>query len=442
MSLLCVGVSHRSADVDFLGRIAVQSARISQVLDELLAMPHVVEAVVLSTCNRVEVSAAVTGFHGGLADVASVFAKRAGCSLDELAPHLYVHFESAAVQHVFQVASGLDSLVVGETQILGQVRDAYGAAADHGGVGAQLHALMQHSLRVGKRVHTETGLDQAGRSVVTTALERGQRVVGSFAARPAMVIGAGGMGALALATLRQAGARPLFIANRSFERAARLAAAHGATAVAFEDIPAILGTVDTVVTVTAALEPVLGVEVLTAARPDGAPLLVCDLSVPRNVERAVADLPGVTLIDIASLADRRQAADQQADQMAPGADGADPAVQAFAAANAAQTIVDAEVETFMTGMRGLNVAPTVAALRARADAVVGAELNRLVQRRPDLDDAQREEITMTVHRVVQQLLHQPSVRIRELAAEPGGEQYAMALRELFDLQVPKPEGTR
>jgi glutamyl-tRNA reductase len=225
------------------------------------------------------------------------------------------------------------------------------------------------------------------------------------------------MGALALATLRRAGARPLFVANRGFDRAAHLAAAHGASAVAFDDIPSILGSVEVIVTVTAATEPVLTAATLTAARPTGAPVLICDLAVPRNVGPGVGALPGVTLIDMERLA-------------------AAPPEQVNLAVTAATEIVDVEVEAFLTWLRGLSVAPTVAALRARAEDVVAAELRRLAQRRPDLDDGQRAEVRATVHRIVQRLLHQPSVRVRELAAEPGGERYARALRELFDLQVP------
>ena len=417
MNPICVGVSHRSADLDLLERLAVPEADLPQLLGSLLAQVYVEEAVVLSTCNRVEVFASVSGFHGGLADVAGVLAARVGCPVNDLAPHLYVHYESAAVRHAFRVAAGLDSMIVGEAQILGQLRDAYGAAAEHGAAGRVLHELMQHALRVGKRAQSETGIDRAGQSVVSAALDRAQAETGPIADRSVLIIGAGGMGALALATLTRAGAKPIFVANRGFDRAAHLAAAHGASAVSLDCVPTLLATVDVVVTATAAPTPVLVADQIVAARPSGDPLLICDLAVPRNVGVGVSGLPGVTLVDMECLATT-------------------PSKQVDHAVNSAVGIVDVEVETFLTWLRGLAVAPTVAALRARADNVVAAELHRLSQRRTDLNDAQRAEVATTVHRIVQQLLHQPSVRVRELAAEPGGERYARALRELFDLQVP------
>jgi glutamyl-tRNA reductase len=434
---ICVGVSHRSAGLDLLERLVVPETEVPQLLTTLLAQPYVEEAVVLSTCNRVEIFASVTGFHGGLADVAGVLATRAGVEVNAIAPNLYVHYESAAVQHVFRVAAGLDSMIVGEPQILGQLREAYSVAAEHGAAGRIMHELLQHALRVGKRAQSETGIDKAGQSVVSAALDRGEAETGPLAGRSALVIGAGGMGALSLATLRRAGVRPLFVANRGFDRAAHLAAAHEASAVALGDIGTLLATIDIVVTVTAATEPVLLAEDLLAARPaagqpmaglpaEGSlpadspaerPLLICDLAVPRNVGPGIGELPGVTLVDMDRLATA-------------------PPAQVERAVTAAQEIVTLEVDAFLTWLRGLAVAPTVAALRARAEDVVSVELRRLAQRRPEFTDVQRAEVATTVHRIVQRLLHQPSVRVRELAAEPGGERYARALRELFDLQVP------
>jgi len=328
-----------------------------------------------------------------------------------------VHYESEAVRHAFRVAAGLDSLVVGEAQILGQLREAYGAAAEHGGVGRMLHELMQQALRVGKRAQSETGVGRAGQSVVTAVLERAQAETGPLDGRSALVVGAGGMGALALSTLRRAGAYPLYLTNRGFDRAAHLAAAHSASAVPFADIAALLASVDIVVTATAAPRPLLLAPALAAARPSGEPLLVCDLAVPRNVGPGVGELPGVTLIDVERLAGTLP------DRLDTGV-------------GAAEAIVDAEADTFLAWLRGQHVVPTVAALRARADDVIAVELRRLGQRRPDLTESQRADVAAMVHRVVQRLLHQPSVRVRELAAEPGGERYARALRELFDLQVP------
>jgi len=293
-------------------------------------------------------------------------------------------------------------------------------------------------------VHTETGIDRAGQSVVSAALAtagttlagdhdcvldpdgdlhgRGAGIAG-LAGRPALVIGAGSMGALAMATLVRAGAGPIAVANRGADRAARLAEAYEATHVTFDQLTEAIASVDVVVAATAAAEAVLSVDTVRAAlaarwdrRPG--PLMILDLAVPRDVEPGVARLPGVRLVDIDGLAAT----------LNDGPAAADTA--------AAERIVAGEVEAFLSWLRGSDVAPTVAALRSRADDVVAAELRRLVQRRPELTEDQRADVSHAIHRVVQRLLHSPTVRVRQLAAEPGGDQYAALLRQLFDLEVP------
>jgi glutamyl-tRNA reductase len=416
MNLLVVGVSHHTAPVELLERLSVPAGQTPPLLAALLSRPPISEAVVLSTCNRVEVYAAVEAFHAGLAEIGAVLAERAGLDVAALASHLYVHYDGAAARHALRVAAGLDSMVVGEAQILGQLREAYGIAAENDAAGRYLHELMQQALRVGKRVHAETGIDRAGRSVVSAALAL---VPGGVAGRSALVIGAGSLGALALATLGRAGAGPLFVANRDADRANRLARLHRATPVGFSALSSALSTVDLVLCATASPEPVLTADAVRAAldrRRD--PLTVLDLAVPRDVAPEVAELPGVTLVDLASLA-------------APSLDEPSTADR-----DAAEAIVAGEEETFLTWLRGNEVAPTVAALRARADEVVESELNRLAQRRPDLTGEQRADVAHAIHRVVQRLLHFPTVRVRQLASTPGGDQYAAMLRELFDLAVP------
>jgi glutamyl-tRNA reductase len=415
MNLLVVGISHRTADMPLLESLSMPTGATSVTLGRLVAQPYVDEAVVLSTCNRVEIYAAVSAFHGGLSDIGTVLAAQAGLPVAELAGHLYVHYEMDAVRHAFRVAGGLDSMVVGESQILGQLREAYNTAVEHGAVGRLLHELMQQALRVGKRVHAETGIDRAGQSVVTAALAAGQPVAGPIAGRPTLVIGAGAMGSLAVATLKRIGADPILITNRGFDRAQHLAGLHGAEAVSFDHLGETLRRVDVVVSATASPEPVLHAPLVAAA---GRPLLVLDLAMPRDVAAGVGELPGITLVDLERLSAGTNATlDSEA--------------------RAAEEIVAAELEAFLGWLRGADVAPTVAALRAKADQVVGAELRRLAQRCPELPDEHRAEVAHTIHRVVQRLLHQPTVRVRQLAAEPGGETYAQALRELFDLQVPE-----
>ncbi|MET0425696.1 MAG: glutamyl-tRNA reductase [Actinoplanes sp.] len=414
MNLLSVGASYRTADVATLERLVISESAVPELLRRLTAQPYVGEAVVLSTCNRMEIYAAVSGFHGGLGDVCNVLSEASGIPATELAEHLYVHYDEAVVRHSFRVSAGLDSMVVGEAQILGQLRDAYHQATEADSAGRLLHELMQQTLRVGKRAHAETGIDKAGQSVVTAALEVAENHLGSLEGRKTLVIGAGAMGALTVATLTRAGIGPLQITNRSAERAGRLAEAYGAVAVPYDDLDAALRDADLVVTATASTQPVLTRERLVAA----APLVVLDLAVPRDVAPDAAGLDGITVIDIDSLANSRRT------------------LPAAAETAAVEQIVSSEVDHFLAWLRGTEIAPTVAALRSRADDVVTAELRKLYGRRSDFTEEQRADVSRTLHRVVQQLLHSPTVRVRQLAAEPGGDQYAALLRELFDLDVP------
>ncbi len=407
MNLMVVGVSHRTAPVPVLERLAASPADVPQLLADLLTGEFVGEALLLSTCNRVEVYAGVSGFHGGLTEIVAVLARRAGCTPTELAPYAYVHYDAEAVRHAYQVATGLDSMVVGEAQILGQLRDAYAIAAEQDSTGRLLHELMQQALRVGKRAHSETGIDRAGQSIVSAALSLAAGP--DLAGRSALVIGAGAMGALALATLRRAGAGPLYVTNRTPDRAHRLAELHGAI-----PLPAVdLSTVDIVVSATTSRGYVIGPAEVTR------PVTIVDLAVPRDVDPAVTELPGIRLVDLELLGTAlRDSATLSADR------------------TTVEAIVAAEVEAFRTWLRGLDVAPTLAALRGRADQLVETELRRLAQRRPELTPEQRADVAHTLHRVVQRLLHQPTVRVRELAAGPGGDRYPELLRELFDLDVP------
>jgi glutamyl-tRNA reductase len=270
-----VGVSHHTTPAALLERIAIPLAETPTLLYALLEQPAVGEAVILSTCNRMEVYAGVSGYEA-LAEITAVLAECTGVDTDTLAVHRYVRYEGDAVRHTCRVAAGLDSMVVGEAQILGQLRDAYALAGECGAVGRTTHQLMQLALRVGKRVHAETDIDAAGRSMVTAALDLGLAQAGiPIDAASALVVGAGAMGGLALATLRRAGARELIVTNRSLARACRLAANHNATAIPMISGYEVLSHVDVVVCATSSTTRVL----TTADLPPGRtrPLLVLDL---------------------------------------------------------------------------------------------------------------------------------------------------------------------
>ena len=419
MSVLVVGVSHRSAPVSLLEQVTVGLHDTGTVVDRLRA-GAVNEAVVLSTCNRVEVYADTDGFHAGVDAVSDLLARSSGVPLAELKDHLYVHWEGQAVQHLFQVACGLDSMVVGESQILGQLRRAY--AASGAGAGRTLHELFQKALRVGKRAHSETGIDDAGRSLVSVGLDRAVAAVGPLAGREVLVIGAGSMGALAGSTLRRAGVSGITVANRTAGNAHRLATSLEGTGIGLDGLEAALVRADVVVSSTGATGVVVDGELVRRAvqARGGRPIAFLDLALPRDIDPAVRELPGVTLVDLEHL-------QQVLETTEAGAD-----------VEAVRAIVTEEVGGFLAWQRASRVGPTVAALRSRAQEVVEAELLRLDHRLPDLDDRARAELATTVRRVVGTLLHTPTVRVKELAEVPAATSYAEALRELFGLDRATP----
>jgi len=419
VSVLVVGVSHRSAPVSLLERVTVGLHDTGEVVGQLRA-GAVSEAVVLSTCNRVEVYADTEGFHAGVDAVTDLLSRGSGVPLEELQDHLYVWWEGQAVLHLFQVASGLDSMVIGESQILGQLRRAYAASGE--GAGRTLHELFQKALRVGKRVHAETGIDEAGRSLVTVGLERAVAAVGPLEGRDVLVVGAGSMSALAGATLRRAGAGGVVVANRTAGNAERLATSLEGTGIGLDGLEEAIAKADVVVASTGATGLVVPVDLVrrAVAARDGRPIAFLDLALPRDIDPSVRDLPGVTLVDLETL--QRQLAATEA--------GADVA--------AARALVTEEVGAFLSWQRASRVGPTVAALRSRAAQVVDTELARLDSRLPDLDERERNEVSVAVRRVVDKLLHTPTVRVKELAEAPAAVSYAEALRDLFGLDRAAP----
>jgi glutamyl-tRNA reductase len=412
MSVLVVGLSHRTAPVSVLERAAVAVDDIRKTVEELHAAETISEVLLLSTCNRVEVYADVARFHPAVAEISSVLARQSGVAVQELADYLYVHFAEAAVEHMFSVACGLDSMVVGESQILGQLRSAYALGSEVGSVGSVLHDLAQTALRVGKRAHSETGIDRAGASVVSVALDEAAAVLGPIEGRSAVVVGAGSMGALACATLRRLGITDIVVANRSPERAARVAASVGGRSVPLAELRAEIARTDLLLCSTGAAGIVVDADAVLP-RADR-PLVVLDLALPRDVDPSVTLVPGVTYVDLDGL--------RRAGAMVSDADVA-----------AATAIVSQELSEYLAEQQRLAVAPTVTALRARANQVIDAEMARLDGRLPQLSAEQRREVADAVRRAVEKVLHAPTVRVKELASTPGGDQYAAALRELFDL---------
>ncbi len=413
MSVLVVGVSHKTAPVSLLEKLALDADGVTKLVDDVMDSEHVTEATVIATCNRLEIYADVDRFHGSVEEVSRLLVERAGESTEALVPHLYVHYDDGAVSHLFNVASGLDSMVVGEGQILGQTRDALRLGQELGTVGPALNLLFQQALRVAKRSHAETDIDRAAPSLVSAALER---IPGPVAGRRVVVVGAGAMASLAISTVFRLGAGDIAILNRTTSNADRLARKYAARSLPFSELASALSTADVVISCTGAVGVLITRDALAAVRTTESPALaVIDLALPHDVDPAVQELPGVSLIGLASLADELRESDSARE------------------VEAVRDIVAQEIAVFLSARRSSSVTPTVVALRSMATGVVEAEMERLSVRLPDLDPATRSEVMHTVRRVADKLLHEPTVRVRELANDAGAVSYATALAELFAL---------
>ena len=409
MSILVVSVSHKSTSVSDLAQLALDASASAKLAEQLIGSEHIDEAVVLSTCNRTELYASVSRFHGALDDATQALADMAGLRPGELRSLCAVFFDEGAVAHTFSVASGLDSLVVGESQILGQVKAALTLSQAHETVGTVLNSLFQQAIRVGKRVHTETGIGAAGRSLISAAYRLLTDELGALDGQRVLVVGAGAMAGLAARTAATDGAM-VTCANRTLARAERLAEAVGGKAVPLADLPQALAETDVLVTCTGARTFTIGVDDLAGTPVRG----IVDVALPADVAPEVT-AHGVCLVNLDRLVtDQPDSASAQEIEDA-------------------RDLVREEVASFLGLRRAAQVAPTVVALRSMASAVVAGELRRLEARLPQLDDHEREQIQRSMRRIVDKLLHTPTVRVQELSAEPDAVDYAAALRVLFAL---------
>jgi glutamyl-tRNA reductase len=428
VSVLVVGVSHNSAPVSLLERVAPEPEAVPKLVQAVAACEHVSEATVIATCNRVEIYADVDRFHGSVEELSRLLVERSGEATEAMLRHLYVHYDDGAVSHLFQVASGLDSMAVGEGQILGQTRDALRLGQELGTVGPALNVLFQQALRVGKRSRAETDIDSAAPTLVGAALDHAARQGRDVRGARVAVVGAGSMAGLATASVARRGAAEIVVVNRTPEKAERLAAEHGARAAGLADLPGILAEADVVMACAGAAGLLISRSMVEAARSDGRALIFLDLALPHDVDPAVTRLDGVTRIDLVDLA-------EDLESSAAGHEVAE-----------VRRIVTEEVAAFLAARRSASVTPTVVALRSMATSVVDAEMERLDHRLPGLAPAERDEVLRTVRRVADKLLHEPTVRVRELANETGAVSYAAALAELFALDpdavdaVTRPEG--
>ncbi|WP_168583279.1 glutamyl-tRNA reductase [Gephyromycinifex aptenodytis] len=442
MSVIVMGLSHRSAPMSLLESAALDQFGAAALTQQVMAGENVDEVLLLATCNRLEVYASASTFHGGIAEIGEAIATVTGIDREILNEHLYVHYEDRAIAHAFTVACGLDAMAVGEAQILGQLRDALARGQQAGEVGSVLNSLVQHALRVGKRAHSETDLDRYSASLVEISLRRAAEHVGPLENARVLVVGAGAMSSLVATTAARHGVAALDVVNRTAARTERLAAATGATARDWSQLPEALRNSDIILSCTGALGHVLDVDLVADSQAwrNNAPAAFIDLALPRDVAPGVAELPGALVVGLEDLGEYLRAhprlgvrRDGAKDVGEGDIDHARDAARGAEALRQVQDLIVGEVAAFLANRRQVAVGPTVAALRAVASEVMTAELSRLDARLPELSTTQRAEVHRSVHRVVEKLLHTPTVRVKELAGSGQAGDYTQALRELFDL---------
>lgn len=417
MSIVVIGVNHRTGPISLLERVSISPDALAKVISGLVSRSNIREAAVLSTCNRTEVYAVAERFHGAYADIRDFFCELGGLQPDELHPHLYSQHDDAAVSHLFEVASGLESAVLGESEILGQVRSAWEAAQHEGGTRATLNLLFRHALETGKRARTETGIGKHTTSVSAAAVDMARDLLGSLHGRRVLVVGAGEMGEGVAHALVHAGATDIIVTNRTEARAEALVQRIGGRIAPYHSVADELRAADVLVTCSGA-GTVIDFELVAEARKGArTPLLIVDIAVPRNVAADVEVVPGVTLLNLDHLRDwaARGLAQRQAE------------------ADRVRQIVGEEVERFGLEATARQAAPLVAQLHEKADAVRQAELERFHNKLASLDPAQREAVEALTKGIVAKLLHGVSVRLKDDAGTPQGERNAAAVRELFDL---------
>lgn len=416
MSTLVLGLNHHRTPIEVLERVALSVESQTALSTAALESPDIAEVVVISTCNRIEVYAEVSAFHGAVADLTAALTSVTGVAADDLVDHLELQYGEAAIAHVFNVAAGLDSMAIGEAQILGQLRDSLSAGQSTGAVGSGLNSLLQQALRTGKQVRTETGLDRVSRSLVEVGLAQAVAELGPLDELTVLVVGAGAMSALSATTAHRLGAT-VTVVSRTEDRARALADRLAATSRPIEELGEALSEADVVLSCTGATGIVVDLPSVAAAQVAraGRPQVYIDLAMPHDVAAEVGSLRGVTRLGLAELGSA----------LGGGED--------LAEVRAARSVVADAVTRHLGDRAAQVVVPTVTAMRAAAAEIVAREIERFDQRTPDLTQAQRAEVHLAVHRVVEKLLHRPTVRVKEMAVDGRITEYEDAIRALFDL---------
>jgi glutamyl-tRNA reductase len=418
MPVVVVGVNHKTASLELLERLTIPLERLPKALHQLGNYEHILEGVVVSTCNRTEVYCVTSKFHGGVGDMRNFLGEFCHLAPEDFADALYTYHDDAAIRHLFRVAAGLDSMILGESEIQGQLRRSFGAALEEGLAQQVLGAAFRSALRVGKRARTETSISRNPVSFSTAAVDLARREVGDVAGKAVTIVGSGEMARLAGQAFAAAGAGRLTVVNRTQERAHELAAALGATPRTFDELEKVVGQSDIVVSSTTAVEPVVHPDVVSAAlaaRGGHSPLVAIDMAMPRDFDARVADLPGVVLRDISDMRDIVE--------LSMGS--------RLAEMQAVDRIIAAELERFLEWERSGDAGPTASALVQKAEAIRSAEVKRL--ERASLTTEQQEAVERATKRIVAKLVHTPLTRAHELAGSKQGYVYLSAIRELFDL---------
>ncbi|MEA2441574.1 MAG: glutamyl-tRNA reductase [Thermoleophilaceae bacterium] len=425
-TLLALGVSHKTAPLPVRERLALPEGRAVSVLRELVGHADVHEAVAISTCNRTEVYLVVSDPVEAESATLAILSRQAGIRPTELFGAIYSLRDADAVRHLFQVASGLDSMIVGEAEVQGQVKRAYELALVEGVTGPVSNRLFRDALGTGKRVRTETSISRAHVSVSSVAVELARAALGELDTRRVLVIGAGENGELTARALHERGVETVFVANRRYDRAIGLAQRFGGHAVRFEDLPRQLLEADIVVSATASPHQIVGRDemAMVAEQREGRPLLMIDIAVPRDIEPSVREIAGVTLYDMDDL--QREVARNMGSREAE--------------AVRARQLVDQEVDRFAGWLASLDVVPTIAALRELGEGVVQQVLRENESRWESLSEDDRARVEVLARAVVNRLLHEPTLRLK--GAVEGDQSYVhvQALRELFGLEVESPLG--
>jgi glutamyl-tRNA reductase len=418
VSVVVIGLNHRSTPLDLLERMTIGDAALPKALHDLVSREDVSEAVVLSTCNRTEVYAVAERFHGAFQDIRDFLCEIAFLAPEDFSDHLYVHYDAPAVAHLFGVAAGLDSAVLGESEILGQVKVAWDRARQEGAAGPALNLLFRHALEAGKRARSDTGIARNVTSVSQAAVAMASERLGGLQGRRGLVLGAGDMGEAMALGLAKAGTE-LTIANRTWDTAVTLAERVAGHAVRLADVTATLPDVDVLLTSTGAVTPLLEVEDIeqVVAARGGQPLLIVDIAVPRDIDPAVAHLPGVTLLDMDDLRAFADVGTQARESEVAGV----------------RTLLDDELERYLGATSAREVAPMIVALRDRAEEVRQAEVERYRSRLGALDAGQLDAVDALTRGIIGKLLHDPSVALKDAAGSTRGDRLIAALRELFAL---------